>query len=195
MVSLFVACPERTITVLFPADYAPAASSLQILALGYFSYSLFFIMCSIITASGKPWVSLKLVVAAFAIQLTLCSILAKDLAGVGVASGTAIGMTVAVFLAHNHLKQAWGQGLSLGSLGRTVMAGVATGLMAHFLLAKSRIGGGTGILATLANGGLMEKLTTVFGFGVLALVFVVLLFVFGVLTSEDRARFGQVFKR
>ena len=195
IVSLFVACPERTITILFPADYAPASTSLQILALGYFCYSLFFIMCSIITASGKPWVSLKLVIAAFVVQITLCSFLATQYAGTGVASGTAIAMAVAVALAHRHLKQAWGQGLNIAGLVRTVLAGGVIGLVAHILLAKARIGGGVGLLASMASSGLVEKLMTVAGFGLCAVAFMVLLFVFGVLTSDDRARFAQVLKR
>lgn len=193
--SLFVACPSRTITVLFPDNYAPAAASLQILALGYFCYSLFFIMCAIITAGGSPWVSLKLVLVAFVVQIGVGASLAQSMGGVGVAIGTAAGMASALICAHIHLKRAWGQGLAIPTVMRTILTGLVAGLMAHFLLAKARMGGGSGPLAALAEGGVAEKLVTVAGFGAVSIVFVILLFVFRVLTSEDRSRFAQILKR
>ncbi len=195
VVSLFVACPERTLMVLFRPEYADGAGALRFLALGYFAYSVFFIMVSIITASGKPAVSLGLVATTFLLQLVIGFPLVATIGSVGAAIATMIAMACGLVIANIYAKKNFGQGADCSVMLRIVGCGALVGLVAHVLLARSTFWGGSGVLANIGGTGLISKLLTAGGFSVLGVCFIVLLVITHVFDDDDKARFMKVVKR
>ncbi|MCB1282176.1 MAG: oligosaccharide flippase family protein, partial [Salinibacterium sp.] len=195
VVCLFAACPERTVLILFKAAYLPAAGPLRLLALGYFCYSVFFIMCAVITASGRPRVSLALVGVVLAIQVVLGWALVDRYEGLGVALGTTLGMLAGLVLAQVYLVKSYGQGIVSSVLLRVVGSGLIIAALAQLLLARSTLWGGVGLLANVGGSGLVSKLVTVGGFSVLGCGYIALLMFLGVIDADDRARFTKMLRR
>ena len=195
IVCLFVSCPERTVNVLFKPEYAPAAEALRVLCSGYFFYSIFFIMCAIITASGRPGISVALVGVVGLIQAGLAWVLVEEHQNIGIAAATTTGMIIGMILAHCYLKKTYGQGVMASMLFKVVAAGLVVGAAAHFLFARATFWGGSGVLANVGGTGIVSKGVTVGGFGVLCVVYLGLLLVLGVFDDEDKARFGKILRR
>ena len=195
VVSLFVACPERTLMVLFRPEYAAGAGALRYLALGYFAYSVFFIMVSIITASGRPGVSFSLVIGTFVLQLLLGFPLVAAMGAPGAALATMIAMLSGLIAANVVAKKTFGQGAECSIMLRIVGCGAVVGLVGHALLARSTFWGGSGVLANIGGTGMVSKLLTVGGFSVLGLTFIILLVIVGIFSDEDKARFTKILKR
>lgn len=193
--TLFIACPERTITILYKAEYAAAAPILRYLALGYFCYSVFFILVSIITASGRPGLSFLLVLSTLILQVLVGYPMVGLLGIGGAAVGTLSAMVAALLIAHLVARGNFGRGLDLSMLARVAGIGLVVGLVAHALLARSTFWSGAGLLAGVGGTGIVAKLVTLVGFGICSIAFVVLLAVTGVIDAEDRARFGRILKR
>lgn len=192
VVALFVSCPQRTITILFPPDYATAAPALQILVCGYLFFSVFFIMTAIITASGRPQVSVLCGIVVAALQIGLGRLLVEEHGKVGVAAGTSIGMAVGFVIAHTYLGKRFGRGVDLRSFALTVACAAVVGVVANVILARSSVLGGPGLVATVGGTGIVAKAATVLGFAALGLVYLFLLRKAGVLTAEDVSRFRKV---
>ncbi len=193
--ALFLACPERSITILYKPEYAEGAPILRFLAGGYFCYSIFFILISIITASGRPGVSFGLVLATLLLQVTIGFPLVAAMGAPGAALGTLIAMGCALLMAQAYVRRTFGQGLDFGMLARVVGSGALIGLAAHALLAQQTLWGGAGLFASVGGTGIGAKLVTVVGFSVCGVAYLVLLGIGGVIDAEDRARFGKVLKR
>lgn len=192
VVALFVSCPQRTITILFPPDYASASEALQILAIGYLFFSVFFIMTSIITASGRPQASVLCGVVVAGIQVGLGWLLVEEHGKVGVAAATSIGMASGFVVAHVYLRRRFGRGIDVGSFARTVGCAAAIGLVANLMLARSSVLGGPGFIASVGGTGIVAKGMTAIGFAGLGLVYLFLLKKSRVLTDDDLARLRKV---
>ena len=195
IVCLFVACPERTLTILYRQEYATAAAPLRFLCFGYLFYSILFIICSIFTAAGKPAKSLGLVGSVLVLEVLLAWFFVKEYGQVGVAAATALSMFLGLVAGHVLMLKDFGQGLQLSKMARIFASGLVVGGLAHALLARATLWGATGVLSSVGGTGMLSKLITVGGFSVLGIFYLVLLSLTGVLDAEDKARFRKVLRR
>ena len=201
----FAAAPGRAITLLYRPEYeAGAAPALRILVLGYVAFSVFFIMLSVVTASGRPQASVLLVGLIVAVQAPLAALLIGRDAQVPAAVATAAAMVVGWIAMQVYHRRRWGAGLDLGVAARTLVAGALAGAIPHLLLDRATFLGRPGFLAHVgysmnANGVLAPTLVakglTVAIFAVASAAFLALLAAFGVLDADDRARFARLIGR
>ncbi|MFT7618582.1 MAG: stage V sporulation protein B [Planctomycetota bacterium] len=195
IVPLFVACPERTLMVLFPPEFADGAPALRFLALGYFCYSVFFIMVSIITASGRPGVSFLLVAITFALQIACGAPLVAAMGANGAALGTMIAMFIGLLVANRFATKNFGQGVVCSVMIKIAVCGAIVGGVAHVLLARATLWGGHGVLANIGGTGIVSKLLTAGGFSALGVIYIFVLVKTKIFDDEDMQRFRKVLKR
>lgn len=195
LVSLFIACPERTIVILYPANFAPAAAPLRILAGGYLAFSVLYIVLAIFTASGRAKMNLVLTIIACAVQAGLCIVLSPKYELNGAAISTLTAMMVALLIGEMNLRRSFGRGLPVGPILRILVCGVVTALVANVLLSSDSILGSVGFLDRLAPKGGMSKLMTVGGFAVCGILYIVLLLLTGALEDDDKKKFRKILKR
>ncbi len=192
--SCFVAAPGRALRLLYGPEYETAAPALRVLVVGYVAFSLFFIMMSVVTASGRPIASALLVAVIAAVQFPLSAVMIKDGGGFATAGATAAAMIAGLIAMQIYHRRTFGSGFCPGVLVKTLAAGGVAGTVVHFLLDASTLAGRPGLL-TGVGGGLVSKGVTVVVFGAGVLLFLALLFVFRVLDADDRAKFGRVLGR
>jgi hypothetical protein len=149
----------------------------------------------VLTAAGRPQLSLLLVAILVGIQAGLGALLTPAFRGVGIATATAAAMATGVVGAQLALRRLFGAGLDLGVALRVLAAAVPAAAIPHFLLGSPTLLGGAGFLAAAGGGGIASKLVTVIVFGVAVAAFVALLFVTGGLGRQDADRFRRVFAR
>jgi stage V sporulation protein B len=190
----FAAAPGRALRLLYPPEYESAAPALRVLVLGYVAFSVFFIMMSVVTASGRPLASAMLVGVIAAVQFPLSALLIRDGGGLATAEATAGAMAVGLVVMQLFHRKTFGSGLCLRVLVKTLAAGALAGLLVHVALDAHTLLGGAGFLAGVGSG-LLAKGVTVAVFGVGAALFVGLLLAFGVLDAEDRSKFARVLGR
>ncbi|MEZ6195775.1 MAG: oligosaccharide flippase family protein [Planctomycetota bacterium] len=195
IVALFVACPERTLTILYAPSYAEAATALRFLVLGYLAYSPFYIQCAILNAAGRPKHSVALIALVAVVQVGVGAMLVGRYGMNGVAFGTLTAMATGLVAMQFVFRRLFDQPLVLGVFARTLVAGAIVAVLAHVLLAREAIWGGAGVLGAIGGTGIVSKLVTVVGFGVLGLVFLGLLFPLRVLDAADREKFLKVVRR
>ncbi len=187
-----VSAPARAVGLLYKTEYqGPAAAPLGVLVLGYVSFSVVFIMISIVTASGRPLVSAALVAVMVLLQGAVGLWSVPNGGTLGAAQAAAIGMTATLVIASATLKRMFGAGLDLGMAVRALVAAAVGCAVSHALLADRTVFGTAGLLAGF-QGGLVRIACTLTGFSCGVAVFIVLLFVIGVFGPEDRARFARV---
>ena len=196
IVAVFVAAPDRALTLVFKAEYAAAAPTLRILSIGYFFFSIYYVMLAIFTASGKPLLNLTLTAITVVVQATVAAILLRStsLGMEGAAFGTLAGMVVGLTVAHFIMRGRWNQGLAFGRLAPVVLSGVVACALANALFAKETFWGTNGLFPALDTR-LWTKLQTVLGFGAVTILYIVFLNLSGAMTADDRAKFKRVFKR
>lgn len=190
----FAAAPARALRLLYGPEYEAGAPALRVLVVGYVAFSIFFIMLSVVTASGRPQASALLAGVIAAAQFPLSWALIRTGGGLATAEATAAAMVLGLVVMQAYHRRRWGGGLEVGVLARTLAAGVVAGLLVHALIDAETVFGRPGLLAGF-GAGLVAKLATVVVFGVGAATFVALLFAFGALDADDRARFARVLGR
>jgi O-antigen/teichoic acid export membrane protein len=190
----FVAAPVRAVRVLYGVEYEPAGPALRVLVLGYVAFSVFFIMMSVVTASGRPLASALLVAVIAAVQFPLSAGLIKDGGGLATAEATTAAMCVGLVAMQLYHRRRWGSGLHLPTAAKTLVSGAVAGVVVHVLLDGATFLGRPGFLAGI-GGGLVAKLVTVVVFGAGIALFVGLLLFLNVLDADDRAKFARVLGR
>jgi stage V sporulation protein B len=191
IVALFAACPSRTMSLIFPSDYLSAAPSLSVLVTGYLFFALFFIMTAILTAAGRPQVSLVLGTMVAAVQIGLAFLLVAGLGRTGVALATLSAMAAGCILADITIRKAFGAGLQWDLFLRTVSCAGIAGLVSNLLLERPSVIG-SGPLGGIGGSGVLSKVITVAVFGLAGVAYVVLLRLSGVLGAEDTARLRRI---
>lgn len=192
--SCFVAAPGRALRLLYGPEYETAAPALRVLVVGYVAFSIFFIMMSVVTASGRPIASALLVAVIAAVQFPLSRMMIKDGGGFASAEATSAAMIAGLVAMQIYHRRTFGAGICGGVLVKTLAAGVVSGAAVHFLLDSATLAGGPGLLSGV-GGGLVAKGITVVVFGAGVALFVALLLVLRVLDAEDRAKFVRVLGR
>ncbi len=192
----FAGAPARTIGLLFGEEYsAPAAAPMRILVLGYMVFSVFFVLLTIITASGKPSRSVALVAWLALVQGVSSWILIPRYGVVGAALGSVIGMTAGWIALEFALRRLAHAGTSFSQALRTMIAGCGAALVTHVLLDGSLFGRNGVIASVGAPGSLVAKLATLAAFAVAGAVYIALLISTGAFDADDRARFKRIIGR
>jgi O-antigen/teichoic acid export membrane protein len=191
----FAAAPERAIMLLYKASYAPAAGPLRVLVLGYLAFSLFYVMSAVLTAAGRPHVSLGLVVVIAAIQSGLGALFVPRYGAVGIASATAVAMVTGLCGVQIALRRSFGAGIGAGRALRVLGAAACAAAVVHLLLDSRTFLGRPGFLAGVGGSASVQRIVTVIVFSAAGALFIALLFVTGGLGREDADRFKRVFAR
>ena len=174
----FAGAPRAAVTLLYPAEYASAGPAMRVLVLGYLAFSVFYIMAAVLTAAGRPQVSLALVAVVVALQSVGGALLIPRFGGVGIAAATAVAMAVGFVGAHLALVRWYGAGVDFGMALRILAPAAAVAAGLNFLLEPRS-----------------HAVVTVVAFVVAGIAFVALLFLTGALGRKDADRVRRIFGR
>ena len=192
----FIGAPSRAVGLLYGPEYAaPAAAPLRWLVAGYLAFSVFFVLLTIVTASGRPGRSVLLVAVMALVQGVASWWFIPRMGPVGAAVGSAVGMTVGWCFLEVFLRRTAGAGTDVMQLLRTLVCGAGAAAVTHVCLDGAWTGG-TALLGNVgAPGSLVSKLATLAAFAVAGVVYVLLLLSTGALDADDRARFARIIGR
>jgi len=174
----FAGAPRAAVTFLYPAEYASAGPVMRILVLGYLAFSLFYIMAAVLTAAGRPQVSLALVAVVVVLQSIGGALLIPRFGGVGIATATAVAMAVGFVAAHLALVRWYRAGIDFGMAVRILAPAAAIALGLNLLLEPRS-----------------HPAVTVVAFVVAGIAFLAFLFLTGALGRKDADRVGRIFGR
>lgn len=91
---IFSANAAEVLHLVYPPEYATGAPALRIVAIGMLSFAVITVLCSVISSTGRPWVSVAVVAVTLAIDAGLNLALVPRYGLVGAAVGTTIAMAV-----------------------------------------------------------------------------------------------------
>lgn len=125
LATLFSANAGEVLGVIYPQSYQDGSGALSVIAYGMLCFGLLQVMTTIITASGRPTVSLVVGAATLAVSALLNSMLIPSRGTVGAAISTTVAMFIGVMLAGGYLLSRFGALIAPLSLLRIgVCAGV-----------------------------------------------------------------------
>jgi O-antigen/teichoic acid export membrane protein len=144
LATVFIALPVQSLTLAFPAEYAPAAPALRVLALGIVAFGLMVVGNTILNGAGLPWRAMAVVLATL---VAVCGGVIGFLLGAGTdgdpllatAGGTALGMGLGLVLSGVVVHRRFGAFWPWASVLRVAMAAGAATLAGHFLPHGSRL--------------------------------------------------------
>jgi stage V sporulation protein B len=126
--TLFSANAREVLQVIFPThpfDYRAGSGALAALAFGMLFFGLLYVITTIITASGRPKVSLAVGAVTLASSATLNALLIPRHGLVGAGVGTTVAMAAGAFIGGGYLMAKFGPLVSALSVARiTACAGV-----------------------------------------------------------------------
>ncbi len=108
LATLFSANASEVLRVIYPQSYQDASGALSVVAFGMLGFGLLQVMTTIISASGRPTVSLLIGVATFGVSVLLNSMLIPSRGIVGAAISTTVAMLIGVALAGGYLVSRFG---------------------------------------------------------------------------------------
>jgi stage V sporulation protein B len=174
--TLFSANSGEVLSIIYPGEYQAAGLSLAIVSFGMLFFGLLFILTTIITASGRPAVSLIVGLSALVASAALNSLLVPRLGIDGAAIGTTVSMAVGVVAGGSYLLAKFGMLLPLKSALRIAVSASA-------------------LYAVSASIVLTSKVLILLQVALLPLVYIAMLIATGELSRTDLARVKSVIKR
>jgi stage V sporulation protein B len=166
--TIFSANAASILGLVYPADYRCASSALSILAFGALLFGLLYVMTTVITASGRPLVTLALGAGSLLANATLDFFWIPRYGISGAAAGVVASMLVGVVGSVIYLSLTYGQLFSVWSL--------------------IRLGGSAGIIYVLSLSFAPEsKLLTLVKLAALLVLFPLLLLIAGEIKKSDLA--------
>lgn len=180
---LFSANAVEVLQVVYPPEYAAGAPALRIVALGMLSFAIITMLTSVISSSGRPWVSVSIVATTCALSAALNLALIPRFGLAGAAMATSIAMLVGAIACAVFVKTRYGGVVSIATLARVAAAGAV--VYAISLMVPS-----DAIAVRLGLGGLLVKLAVVVEFTILGFVYLAVL----IATREigaDEVRLGK----
>jgi O-antigen/teichoic acid export membrane protein len=171
--SLFSANAAQVLGVVYPANYQVGTSALSILAYSMFFFGSIYILTTIITASGRPKISLMVGAVTLAVTVGLNFVLIPRYGLTGAAVSTATAMFIGALVAGSYVWSRFGALLPLASAVR--IAGCA-----FLIVLGSRVFAST------------SKLLTVVELAILGTLYFVALIVTGELGKNDLAAARRV---
>lgn len=118
LATLFSANASEVLRVVYPADYQSGGAALSIVAYGMLLFGLLYVITTIISASGRPNISLVIGVATLAISVALNLALIPAYGLTGAATGTTASIFLGVALGGGYLLAKYGALMSRLSLLR-----------------------------------------------------------------------------
>lgn len=176
LATLFSANAKGVMRVVFPLDYQAGAPVLAIAAFGMLFFGLIYVITTIITASGRPTVSLIIGVVTLAANAGLNALLIPTYGIRGAAIGTTASMFLGTFIGGGYLIAKFGALMPVISLLRIVLC---SGLIYAASIAFTP----------------ESKVLIVGKLAVLCLVYVVALIVVREIGRDDLASVKKVFKK
>jgi stage V sporulation protein B len=173
--TLFSANAGEVLRVIYPADYQAGAVALAVVSYGMMFFGLLFVLTTIISASGRPAVSLIVCALSLVSSATLNALLIPGLGIAGAAIGTTASMLIGVVAGGGYLFLSFGSLIPIKSLARILLSCGALYVLSVALTPATRLV----ILAQLA---------------LLPLVYLVALVVTGELGRADLERIKRVIK-
>jgi O-antigen/teichoic acid export membrane protein len=174
--TLMSANSGEILRVIYPAPFQAGSAALSIVAYGMLLFGTVFILTTIISASGRPVVSLVVGLCSLVANAAITALLVPRFGIVGAALGTTAAMLVGVIAGGGYLISRFGSLLPLKSLARISVSGAALYGLSVALTPATKLM----ILAQLA---------------LLALVYVALLLLTGELGRRDLEAIKKVIKR
>jgi polysaccharide transporter, PST family len=154
--TLFSANASAVLRLVYPEEYQEGSTALAIVAYGILFFGLLYVLTTIISASGRPTVSLGIGVATLAASAALNAMLIPRFGLAGAAAGTSIAMVFGAILSGGYAMSKFGALMPAVSVARIVSAGCVIYLLS--LLAPH-----------------MSKPLTVVKLGLLSIVYVLVL--------------------
>jgi stage V sporulation protein B len=173
--TLFSANSAEVLRVIYPGDYLVASSALSVVSYGMLFFGLIFILTTIISASGRPVVSLTVGLTALVASVALNALLVPWLGIEGAAIATTASMAIGAIAGGGYLLMKFGMLLPLKSVARIAVSASA-------LYAASAL-----IVVT-------SKVLILLQIALLPLVYICLLIATGELNRTDLARVKSVIK-
>lgn len=121
------------LTLVFPAPYVAAAPALQILAPAVFILALLQLGTTIITGSGRPWISIRITLIGILFQTSACLLLTPIYGLRGAALGSGIGWAISLIICSLIIFRHFKIRAPLTTLCRAIPAAIITGFAAPYL--------------------------------------------------------------
>jgi stage V sporulation protein B len=108
LATLFSANASEVLRVIYPESYQDGSAALSVVAFGMLGFGLLQVMTTIISASGRPMVSLAIGAATLGVSVLLNSVLIPSRGITGAAVSTTVAMLIGVVLAGGYLLSRFG---------------------------------------------------------------------------------------
>jgi stage V sporulation protein B len=145
--TLFSANAGEVLRVVYPAVYQAGTEALGIVAFGMLFFGLLYVLTTIISASGRPAVSLLIAAITLGASALLNALLIPKYGLAGAAIGTTASMLAGVFVASVYVRTRFGRLVSIASAARIVACAGVIYAISRFIAPASKIM----ILAQLAG--------------------------------------------
>lgn len=123
--ALFSANAAEVLGFVYPAEYAAGAPALRIVAIGMLSFAVITVLTSVISSSGRPWVSVAVVAGTLAVDAGLNFALIPMLGLQGAALATSAAMAVGATACSVYVYAKYGALVPAATVARVgVVAGV-----------------------------------------------------------------------
>jgi stage V sporulation protein B len=137
--TLFSANASEALRVVYKPVYQAGSHALAIVAFGMLFFGFFYVLTTIISASGRPVVSLALAAVTLVVNAALNALLILKYGLVGAAIGTTVSMFLGAAAASMYLKLKFGSLLSGLSTARIVACAGAIYALSRFIAPSSKV--------------------------------------------------------
>lgn len=137
--TIFSANAIRILRIIYPSDYQAGAAALVFLAYAAMFYGLLYVMTTIISASGRPLLTLSIAAIALAADVAMDYALIPARGIQGAAIGATIAMVVAVTLSGAYLKSKYGRVIPPLPLVRIIAASAVVYGLSLFIPLGSKV--------------------------------------------------------
>jgi stage V sporulation protein B len=137
--TLFSANASEALRVVYKPVYQAGSHALAIVAFGMLFFGFLYVLTTIISASGRPVVSLALAAVTLVVNAALNALLILKYGLVGAAIGTTVSMFLGAAAASMYLKLKFGSLLSGLSTARIVACAGAIYALSRFIAPSSKL--------------------------------------------------------
>ena len=137
--TLFSANAGEVLRVVYPAVYQAGTEALGIVAFGMLFFGLLYVLTTIISASGRPTVSLLIAAITLGASALLNALLIPKYGLAGAAIGTTASMLAGVVVASVYVRATFGRLVSIASAARIVACAGVIYAMSRFIAPASKV--------------------------------------------------------
>ncbi|HSB08648.1 MAG TPA: oligosaccharide flippase family protein [Blastocatellia bacterium] len=137
--TLFSANASEVLRVVYPGAYQAGSHALAIVAFGMLFFGCLYVLTTIISASGRPTVSVLIAAVTLVASAALNALLIPPYGLVGAAVATTVSMLMASVVALAYVRAKFGELISIASTARIVACAGAIYVASRFLVPASRL--------------------------------------------------------